>query len=65
MKENTVFFMHDTVRKKGFEQFIIKIHNELKNADLIDKSGFFVGNHHVGMRDAIDYFKNKIDSFTK
>jgi len=31
LKENTVFFMHDTVRKKGFEQFIIKVHNELKN----------------------------------
>lgn len=31
------------------------IHNELKNADYISENGFFVGNHHIEMKDQIDY----------
>ncbi len=37
--------------------FNYEIHDKLKNADLIDKSGFFVGNHQFDIRDKIDYLK--------
>ncbi|MBC7429399.1 MAG: DegT/DnrJ/EryC1/StrS family aminotransferase [Bacteriovorax sp.] len=31
-----------------------EIHGNLKNADLIDKNGFFIGNHHYDMRKELD-----------
>ena len=31
------------------------IHNELTNADFISENGFFVGNHHIEMKNQIDY----------
>lgn len=35
--------------------FDYEIHGELNNASIIDERGFFVGNHHVDMKDAINY----------
>ena len=41
--------------------FDYQIHNELKNADIIDQRGLFVGNHHVDMRPQINWLKEKLD----
>ncbi len=43
--------------------FDCEIHQKLTNADLIDENGFFVGNHHVEMKQAIDLLKKEIDLF--
>jgi CDP-6-deoxy-D-xylo-4-hexulose-3-dehydrase len=37
----------------------------MKNADYIDKNGFFVGNHHFDIRDKIEYFYEVIGGFLK
>jgi CDP-6-deoxy-D-xylo-4-hexulose-3-dehydrase len=40
-------------KNEVMNHFDYSIHGELKNADLIDKNGFFVGNHHYPIADAI------------
>lgn len=45
--------------------FDYEIHGELKNSNIIDERAFFVGNHHVDMKDAIDLFHNKVEEFVK
>lgn len=37
--------------------FDYEIYGELKNADYLDKNGFFVGNHQFDIKDKIDYLK--------
>ena len=45
--------------------FDYEIHGELKNASIIDERGFFVGNHHVDMKNAINYLHQTIHEFLK
>ena len=45
--------------------FDYEIHGELINSNIIDERAFFVGNHHVDMKDAIDLFHNKVEEFVK
>jgi len=35
--------------------FDYEIYSELKNADYIHENGFFVGNHHIGLKKEIEY----------
>lgn len=44
-------------RKEVVKWFDYEIFGDLKNADYIDKNGFFVGNHQFDIRDKIDYLK--------
>jgi CDP-6-deoxy-D-xylo-4-hexulose-3-dehydrase len=37
--------------------FDYELFGEMKNADYLDKNGFFVGNHHFDIRDKLDYLK--------
>ena len=46
------------VKNKVIKYFKYKIFGELKNADYIDKNGFFVGNHHYPIPKAINLIKN-------
>lgn len=42
------------------EYFQYEIHGSLKNSDLIDTNGFFVGNHHYDIKPQIDLLHNII-----
>ncbi len=48
-------------RKEVVKYFDYEIFGDLKNADFIEKRGFFVGNHHFDIRDKIDYLKETLD----
>ena len=39
---------------KVVEFFDKELHDELKNANWIDKNGLFIGNHHLNMKEAIE-----------
>lgn len=43
-------------RNKAIEYMDYKIPNELKNADEIHNSGFFIGNHSINNNKEVDYF---------
>ncbi len=45
--------------------FDYEIHGELTNSNIIDERAFFVGNHHVDMRPAIDLLYKKINELEK
>lgn len=45
-------------RKEVVKWFDYEIFGDLKNADFIDKNGFFVGNHQFDIRDKLDYLKD-------
>jgi len=47
------FTKHEVIKYFNFV-----IHNQLDNADLIHKNGFFVGNHHFDIQDKIEYLYN-------
>lgn len=38
--------------------FDSEVHGQLKNAELIDQNGLFIGNHHYSIADAIEVLKN-------
>lgn len=40
--------------------FDYTIHADLKNAEYIDRAGFFVGNHHYQLNDQIDYLHSLV-----
>ena len=42
-------------RKEVVNWFDYEIVGDLKNADYIDKNGFFVGNHQFDIREKLDY----------
>jgi len=44
-------------RKEVVRWFDYEIQGDLKNADYIDKNGFFVGNHQFDIKDKLDYLK--------
>jgi CDP-6-deoxy-D-xylo-4-hexulose-3-dehydrase len=43
--------------------FDYEIFGEMKNADYLDKNGFFVGNHHFDIRNRLDYFKEVLHDY--
>ncbi|DAA85524.1 TPA: pyridoxamine 5-phosphate oxidase [Candidatus Gastranaerophilales bacterium HUM_2] len=48
-------------RKEVVKYFNHEIFGDLKNADFIEKRGFFVGNHQYDIRKEIDYLKETLD----
>jgi CDP-6-deoxy-D-xylo-4-hexulose-3-dehydrase len=42
-------------KNEVMKYFDYELHNEMKNADYLDKNGFFVGNHHFDIADKIQY----------
>ena len=44
-------------RKEVVKYFDHEISGKLKNADYVDKNGFFVGNHQFDIKDKLDYLK--------
>ena len=52
-------------KNEVIKYFDYEIHGSLKNSDIIDTRGFFVGNHHVEMKSAIDLLKTKVEEFIK
>lgn len=44
-------------RKEVVKWFDYEIQGNLKNADYIDKNGFFIGNHQFDIKDKLDYLK--------
>jgi CDP-6-deoxy-D-xylo-4-hexulose-3-dehydrase len=47
-------------KNEVMKYFNYELFEEMKNADYIDKNGFFVGNHHFDIKDKIDYLKEVI-----
>lgn len=43
--------------------FNYELHGKMVNADMIDKNGLFIGNHHVSLKDNLQWFKLKLDEF--
>lgn len=41
--------------------FDYEIHNTLSNANILDKYGFFIGNHQYNIREKLDYLKKIIE----
>jgi CDP-6-deoxy-D-xylo-4-hexulose-3-dehydrase len=50
-------------KNEVLKYFDCELYGEMKNADYIDKNGFFVGNHHFDIRDKIDYLYEVIKGF--
>jgi len=49
------FIKNPTIKYYNYE-----VHNQLKNSEILDNFGFFVGNHHYSMRTEIDYLYDVI-----
>ena len=45
-------------RKEVVKWFDYEIFGDLKNADFIDKKGFFVGNHQFDIKEKLDYLQD-------
>ncbi|SFB83076.1 CDP-6-deoxy-D-xylo-4-hexulose-3-dehydrase [Brevinema andersonii] len=43
--------------------FDYEIHNKLSNANILDKYGFFIGNHQYDIREKLDYLKKLLADF--
>jgi CDP-6-deoxy-D-xylo-4-hexulose-3-dehydrase len=52
-------------KNEVLKYFDYELYGEMKNADYIDKNGFFVGNHHFDIRDKIDYLYEVMGGFPK
>ena len=50
-------------RNEVVKYFSYEIHGELLNADIIDKYGFFVGNHHFSIKKEILYLEKLLNDF--
>ena len=50
------------LKNEVIKYFDYEIFDTVNNAELLDRNGFFIGNHHFDIRDKIDYFKQVIDS---
>ncbi|ASJ21384.1 DegT/DnrJ/EryC1/StrS family aminotransferase [Brachyspira hampsonii] len=46
------------LKNEVIKYFDYEIFEDVNNAELLDKNGFFVGNHHFDIRDKIDYLEN-------
>lgn len=49
------------LKNEVIKYFDYEIFGNLNNSELLDKNGFFVGNHHFDIRDKIDFLKEVID----
>jgi CDP-6-deoxy-D-xylo-4-hexulose-3-dehydrase len=49
-------------KNEVLKYFDYELYGEMKNAEYLDRYGFFVGNHHFNIEDKIDYFKEVIMS---
>jgi CDP-6-deoxy-D-xylo-4-hexulose-3-dehydrase len=47
-------------KNEVLKYFNYELYGEMKNAEYIDKKGFFIGNHHFDIEDKIDYLKEAI-----
>jgi CDP-6-deoxy-D-xylo-4-hexulose-3-dehydrase len=45
--------------------FNYEIHDKLKNANIIDTNGFFIGNHHYSLKDELDLLYKTLAAFIK
>lgn len=52
-------------KNKVILYFDYEISGELKNADLVDKQGFFIGNHHYDLTEQIVIVANLVRNFMK
>jgi CDP-6-deoxy-D-xylo-4-hexulose-3-dehydrase len=50
-------------KNEVLKYFNYELYGEMKNAEYIDKNGFFVGNHHFDIRDKIDYLHEILEKF--
>ena len=61
MEENKIDYRSKVTvnfKRNGVMKFFdYKIHEKLKNSDLLHKSGFFAGNSHVCLKKEIKYLK--------
>ncbi len=48
----------DFTKNEVIKYFDYEISDELKNADYLDKNGFFIGNHHYPIEDQLQLIKN-------
>lgn len=49
-------------RKEVVKYFDYEICGDLKNADYVDRNGFFIGNHQFDIKDKLDYLKRMLDA---
>ena len=54
----------DFTKNEVLKYFDYEIFGEMKNAQYLDKNGFFVGNHQFDIRDKIDYLHETLTKFT-
>jgi CDP-6-deoxy-D-xylo-4-hexulose-3-dehydrase len=52
-------------KNEVLKYFNYELFEEMKNAEYIDKNGFFIGNHHFDIRDKIDYFNTTMNCIIK
>lgn len=52
-------------RKEVVRWFNHEVHGQLKNADLIDTNGFFLGNHHYALDGAFALVRDALNELTK
>lgn len=52
-------------KNKVIEWFDYEISGDLKNAELVDKNGFFVGNHHFDIKEQLIFLKETLDKYIK
>ena len=51
----------DFTKSESLKYFDYEIHNTVKNAQLLDKQGFFVGNSHNDLSKQIHYLKGVLN----
>lgn len=49
--------------KKVLEYFDFEVHGNVRNAEYLDKNGFFVGNHQIDISKEISFLKDVLDSY--
>jgi CDP-6-deoxy-D-xylo-4-hexulose-3-dehydrase len=52
-------------KNEVLKYFNYELYDEMRNAEYIDKNGFFVGNHHFDIKDKIDYLYETLEKFFK
>lgn len=52
-------------KNKVISYFDYEVSGDLKNSDLVDKNGLFIGNHHYSLNNEIDHVADLIEYFIK
>lgn len=50
------------VKNEVISYYNFEIHSDLKNSEILDSEGFFVGNHHYDIKNKIDYLYKVLNS---